>query len=256
MPLVRIFNIPTNGDKMKKNIEGVGEVLTPSTPKEKAQNFWYHYKWHTLVSLVLVVAILICSLQFCTRESYDAYILYAGSKKIGRTSTDGDVAEIVKVISSLKRLADDFDENGEVNVNFTGLYYLNPTETAKADAQDTALLTNDKSTLSSLLEHSEYYLCFISPDVYEAYHKVGDNELFIPLDDYKATNTDLKYYNDNAIYLSSTAAYKLPALSGLPEDTLICIRRPSVLAAKSKQHIEYFEDAKVILENIVKTKIS
>ena len=241
---------------MKKNIEGVGEVLTPATPKEKAQNFWYHYKWHTLVSLVLVVAILICSLQFCTRESYDAYVLYAGDKKIGRTSKDGDVAEIVTVISSLKRLAGDFDENGEVNVNFTGLYYLDPAEAAKADAQDTALFTNDKSTLSSLFEHSEYYLCFISHDVYEAYRKVGDNELFILLDEYKAANPDLEYYSDSAIYLSSTAAYKLPGLSGLPDDTLICIRHPSVLAAKSKQHVEYFEDAKEMLENIIKLKMS
>lgn len=241
---------------MKRNIEGVGEVTAPSTPTEKIQNFWYHYKWHTVVSLVLVVAILICSLQFCSRESYDAYILYAGSKKIGRTSKDGDVAEIVTLISSLKRISDDFDENGEVSVNFSGLYYLSPDEVAKADATDTALLTTDKSTLSSLLEHSEYYLCFISVDVYEAYKKVADNDLFIPLDEYRATNPELNYYSDSAIYLSSTSAYKLPALSNLPDDTLICIRRPSVLGAKSDKHLEYFENAKQMVENIVKLKIN
>lgn len=240
---------------MKRNIEGVGEVITPSTPKEKIQNFWYHYKWHTAIALVLVVAILVCTLQFCSKESYDAHILYAGGKRIGRTSQDGDVAEIVSIISSLKRVTEDFDKNGEAAINFTGLYYLGLEDTAKADSVDIALLTNDKKTLSSLLEHSEYYLCFISVDVYEEYRKVGDNELFIPLDKYKAQAPELQYYSDNAIYLSSTSAYKLPALSNLPEDTLICIRRPSVLGAKSKEHIEHFENAQKILDNIIKLKI-
>ena len=241
---------------MKRNIEGVGEVITPTTPKEKIQNFWYHYKWHTVVSLVLVVALLVCSLQFCARESYDAYILYAGSKRIGRTSQDGDVAEIVTVISSLKRFCEDFDDDGEVKVNFSGLYYLSAEEAAKADATDTALLTNDQSTLSSLLEHSEYYLCFISPDVYEAYRKVGDNELFIPLNQYEGTHPEIEYYTDSTIYLSSTAAYKLPGLSGLPKDTLVCIRRPSVLGANSKEHVAYFENAKKMLDNLISLKLN
>ena len=240
---------------MKRNIEGVGEVTTPSTSKEKLQNFWYHYKWHTAVSLLLVITLLVCSLQFCSKESYDAYILYAGNKRIGRTNQDGDVAEIVTLISSLKRVTGDFDENGEVSLNFTGLYYLNAEQTSKVGATETALLTNDKSSLSGILEHSEYYLCFISPDVYEAYHKVGDNELFIELDEYKEKNPELVYYSNSAIYLSSTAAYQLPALGNLPEDTLICIRRPSVLGAKSDKHLGYFEDAKEILKNILELKI-
>ena len=89
---------------MSKNISGVGEVETPSTLKEKLQNFWYHYKWHSIVALFLAVAILICSLQFCKKEKYDAYVAYIGSKQIGRTTENGDVAEIEKVISSLRRV--------------------------------------------------------------------------------------------------------------------------------------------------------
>jgi hypothetical protein len=241
---------------MKKSIEGVGEVLTPSTPKEKIQNFWYHYKWHTVVSLVLIVALLICSLQFCTKESYDAYILYAGSKRIGRTASDGDVAEIVSVISSLKRVTSDFDENGEVNISFTGLYYLGAGEAGEADAADTALLVNDKKTLTSLLEHSEYYLCFISTAVYDEYHRVGDSERFITLNEYKAENPELRYHSDSAIYLSSTALSKLPALSSMPEDTLVVIRHPSVLGAKSDAHMIHFENAKKILDTALKLKIN
>lgn len=239
---------------MNKNIEGVGEVQTPATFKEKIQNFWYHYKWHSLIAVILIVTILVCSLQFCAKESYDAYILYAGGKSIGRTAEDGDVAEIVTVISSLKRIAEDFDENGDVSVNFTNYYYLSADEAALGSV-DEILLASDKSSLSSVLQHSEYYLCFISPAVYEQYHKVDDAELFVELDEYKASHPELEYYASNAILLSSTDAYKLPGLSALPSDTLICVRRPSVLGAKSKDHTKYFEDAKKMLENILKLQI-
>ena len=240
---------------MKRNIEGVGEVTAPSTPKEKIQNFWYHYKWHSVVALVLITAILVCSLQFCQRESYDAYILYAGSKNIGRTAKDGDVAEIATVISSLKRVTDDFDENGEISVSFTNYFFLSSAEAAGLDDVNEALLQNDKNSLSSVFEHSEYYLVFISEAVYQQYNKVGDNELFIDLGTYKTSYPDIEYYADNAIYLSSIGASVLPGLSSLPEDTLVCIRRPGVLAAKSDEHIRHFENAKKMLDNLLNTKI-
>ena len=240
---------------MSKNIEGVGEVMTPRTPKEKIQNFWYHYKWHSVVAVVLIIAMVVCTLQFCSKESYDAYVLYAGSRNIGRTSKDGDVAEIATVISSLKRVSDDFDENGEISINFTNYYYLSSSEAAGLDDVNQALLTNDKASLSSVLEHSEYYLCFISKAVYDEYHAVGSSERFVLLDGYKESHPELEYYTDSAIYLSSTEAYKLPGLSNLPEDTLICIRHPSVLGGKSDVHTMHFNNAKKMLEKILNLKI-
>ena len=240
---------------MKKNIEGVGEVMTPTTLKGKAQNFWYHYKWHSLLSIVVIIAILVCSLQFCSKESYDSYILYAGSKSISKTRTDGDVAEIETVITSLKRISEDFDGDGTNNENFLNLQYMNAEEIAAAEGNvNDALLMSDQSTLASVLEHSEYYLCFISVSVYEDHHLVGTNELFIDLSEHKANYPDLEYYNGCAIYLSSTGAYSLPGLSALPEDTLICIRRPSVLGAKTDEHSELFDQAKEMLTNILKLK--
>lgn len=241
---------------MRKNIQGVGEVTVPSTPKEKLQNFWYHYKLHTALCVLLVISLLICSLQLFSRESYDAYILYAGSKNISRTAADGDVAEIATVISSLKRIAGDYDENGEVSVNFGSYYYVSGSDTADLNNASEILLKNDKETLTTLLEHSDYYLCFISVDVYEEYHSVDGLERFISLDSYKSMSSDLKYYADNAIYLSSTPASGLPGLKDLPSDTLICIRQPSILAGQSKTHQLYLSNAKEMLGNIINLKIN
>ena len=107
-----------------------------------------------------------------------------------------------------------------------------------------------------MFEHSEYYLVFISPAVYNQHNKVGDLELFIPLKDYATYNESAEFYADNAIYLSSLDAYKLPGLSTLPEDTLICIRYPSSIAGKAKDHQAHFANAKKILINILDLKIS
>ena len=237
---------------MDKNIEGVGEVQTPTTVKAKAENFWYHYKWHSIVALFLIVTLVICSLQLCGRSKYDAHILYAGSRNIGRTAADGDVAEIVTVISSLRKITGDFDENGEISVNFTNLYYLTAEELAALDDVNDALLTTDQKTLSSVMSHSDYYLMFISVGVYEEYHKVGEEEMFIDLTSYASYNADVEYYAPNAILLSSIDASKLPGIANLPDDTLVCVRQTSVMGGKSKEHIKYQEDAKKMLINLLK----
>ena len=239
---------------MNKNIEGVGEVMTPSTLKEKIQNFWYHYKWHSVAALIVVLVAVVCVLQFCQREEYDAYILYAGSYSIGRTAEDGDVPEIVDITSSLKKISEDFDGNGEININFNNYYYLSNDEASERDDVNSGLLASDTKALSSVLEHSEYYLLFISKAVYENYHKVGDDDLFVDLTSYASYNPDAKFYAPNAILLSSIDASKRAGLSSLPEDTLICIRFPSILGGKSKEHQAYFENAKQMLINLLEVE--
>ena len=237
---------------MSKNIEGVGEVATPSTLKEKLQNFIYHYKWHTVAALIVVAIAVICSVQLCSKSDYDAHILYIGGKTIGRTAEDGDVAEIVTVNSSLKQVVGDYDKNGQVTVDFTSYYYLSQDEINKLDNVNDSLLATDRQSISSVLEHSEFYLCFISVSAYENYHNAADEERFVSLTEYASDNPNIRYYSSSAIYLSSTALYELPGISNLPDDTLICIRRPSVLAGKSKEHTAHIENAKTILKNILK----
>ena len=240
---------------MKKNLEGVGEVSVPSTFKEKLQNFWYHYKLHAIALVLVVAIIIVCVTQLMGKEIYDSYILYAGSKNIGRTSQDGDVAEIVTVISSLKKISKDYDENGEVSINFTNYYYMSADEMSKATDVNDALLASDKKALASTLEHSEYYLIFISMAVYEQYKDVADGTMFIPLGDFIGEDDTIELYSDNAILLSSTDYYSLPGISALPSDTLVCIRRPSMLATKSEEHMTLFENAKEMLSAIINYKL-
>ena len=237
---------------MKEYIEGIGEVEAPRGFKERAANFWYHYKWHSVVALVLVFAVLICSLQFCKKEDYDIHVLYAGPYVVGKTVSDGSEAEVEKVISSLNRVANDFDTDGSVKVNFTNYLYMSAEEMQAACSNvDYSFLSNDKKSLEGSLDYSEYYLCFISPAVYEAYNEMGDIDMFMPLDEYSSYVSEEAYYASNAIKLSKTEFYKMPGISALPDDTLLCVKTPSVLASKSKEHEDYLSRAKETLKNIL-----
>ena len=40
----------------ERNEKNDGEIKINSPPLEKLENFWYHYKWHSIVALFLVIA--------------------------------------------------------------------------------------------------------------------------------------------------------------------------------------------------------
>ena len=241
---------------MSKYIEGVGEVQTPTGFKERATNFWFHYKWHSIVSLILVFVTIVCSLQFCTKQDYDIHVMYAGCHVVGKTAPEGSDAEVVKIISSLKRVSKDHDGDGSLNINFTNYYFLSQEEQQAAGTNvDYAFLSNDKKSLEGALSFSEYYLCLISPSVYETYNENGEIDMFISLDEYKSKISESAFYAYNAIKLAETDFYKMPGISELPADTLICIKTPSVLSSKSEEHQEYISRARETLENIINYKV-
>ncbi len=239
---------------MEKNIDGVGVVEIPRGFKEKLSNFWYHYKWHTIVCILLVITITVSAVQIFSKTDYDIKMLYAGGKLIGKTSENGDVAEIVTVMSSLKYVIEDFDKNGEKTVNFNNYYYLSDAEQAElGNDVNFSLLNSDRNTLSSIFEHSEFYLCFVSPAVYEEYKGEGGTMLR-DLTHLKVDYPTAEFYADNAIKLSSLDFYSLPGISNLPDDTLIVLRTPNLMATNNNRHKEYVGNAERVLENILSYK--
>ena len=96
-------------------------------------NFWYHYKWHTIISLFLVFAITICTVQSCQKTSYDIRIMYAGSHTIKRQSEGADIPEYTKVLTALKAVTPDFDDNGKSDVALLDLHVLTNAEMQESD---------------------------------------------------------------------------------------------------------------------------
>ena len=213
-----------------------GTPQAPQTILSKLDNFWYHYKWHTIVALFLIFAITICSFQMCSKTKYDVHILYSGSYEIKRTSTDGDIAEYAKFLSSFKRVTDDYDNDGNISLSLKDLFMLSDKEIEEIQKADSSieinrsLLIENKNILSETLIYSDYYVCLLSKSVYDEYKTVDDIEMFSPLSSHVHDGTSVEFYTDTAIYLSSTGFYSLPGISNLPDDTLICLRSVSAVA--------------------------
>ena len=249
---------PTFGEEDK--IHGVPPIL-PKTPKEKIENFFYHYKWHTVIAVFLVAVITICSVQMCAKVDYDAYLLFAGPKGMASTqihALEGSAAPFVK----------DYSGDGEVHVSFVSYYIANsedirdPDNPLTGDAAAQSKLNYDSFTAE--IQTGNYLICMLSPDMFYALNETG---IFLPLvgaNGVYANSDDLPNEVQNAVHygesftgvrLSDLSLSFLPGFSALPEDTVLCIRRPSAVtewyqsvlpwiktdhAERLEQHLEIF----------------
>ena len=193
-------------------------------------NFWYHYKWHSLIALFLIFAFTVCTFQMCQKESYDIHVLYAGGHAYGRESVAGDYSEYVKARSNLEYFTADYDENGEKSVAFKDLFV--PTDEELRALDDNTYYSraySDSQTLRSLIVSGDYFICIFSSSVYESFNSKSQDSTesrFDSLASLPLTNTSLEYYDDTcrAVYLASTKLYTLPGFSSLPKDTVICLK--------------------------------
>ena len=232
------------------------------------ENFWYHYKWHTIVTIFLILTVTICTVQMCSKEEYDVHIIYAGSENIRGQKTENDISMYETVIKSLNEAVEDFDENGSASASLEALYMLTAGEIAEIEKELAELKANgegsyelnyvqlneNEATFRDRITFSDYYVFIISEPVYKAYQTVEyDIPMFASLSELVEEGTEVKFLDEYAIYLSSTEFGKLPGLCDLPENTLITLRSVSALSSHfSKNETEaQYNNAKQVVKNMI-----
>lgn len=75
---------------------------------KKIENFWYHYKLHTILGLSLVFLIAAGIVQCSSRVEYDMSLVYAGSHYLPTE----------KAVEALCEIVPDINGDGRVNVYF------------------------------------------------------------------------------------------------------------------------------------------
>ena len=229
-------------------------VKEPSL-SEKLENFWYHYKWHTIAIFFVTLVVLICSLQMCGKESYDVYVMYAGEMPIENTKSDSSYHTM---LSALKLVTDDYDENGATSPLLKNLLVPMGKEYDElAERGYDRLIASDTSELEQLMVYSsEYYLCFLSEDTFLDYDKQTSSGAypFVSLTDLVPDGSDARFASDRGIYLSSLDFGKLAGINELPADTVVCLRVKLKLPGASSRD-EAYESAKATLLNILAYEI-
>lgn len=236
---------------------GDAQIRTRSSLFRFLDNFWYHYKWHTLIALFLILTVTVCMLQTCSRTSYDIHILYAGSKEIKYTSESGGVIEYETLLSDFSRIVEDFDGDGEINTDVKTLFFLTEEERKEIEKDPSleineTLLQEDAQTLSQLMVYGDYYLLFLSESLYRQYAVRDDISLFVPLAPYTEGAEGLRYAGEDAIYLSSVEFGSLPLLESFPADTVICLRAVTpVMEKMDRSAAEKFSRSETVLRNLI-----
>ncbi len=224
----------------------------------RLDNFWYHYKWHTLITLFFVLFIGICTWQMCSKQSYDVYVMYAGTAAVTRTTDDGTEPMYPAMQTTLAAFAEDRDDNGRVDVNFNTLYILSNDEIeaenqrrrelseltgVRYEEVDAPFVKENLSVYQSEVKYGDFYICLLSETMYNLSRTSADGTpLFAPLAPY-TEGTDAVLYASDAVLLSSTALGQSPLFSDLPEDTLLCLRSLSEVAARRSRNREVFAAA-------------
>ena len=197
----------------------------------RLENFWYHYKWHTIAAIFALFVIIVCTVQCATNTKYDIQVLYAGDHVFSRTSSDGTRPEYADMSYTLGGFADDYDKNGETNVTFLDLCVVNNEEYESLEnAPPLTRVQEDTTTLKQTLDSSQYYICFLSERLFRQYSEGENNEgRFAKIADYAADGHEYDYVSEYGIRLSSLDIKDRPGFAGLDaENTIVCIRNVDV----------------------------
>ncbi len=193
-------------------------------------NFWYHYKWHTIIISFVVVVFLICTLQMCHKESEDALVVYAGPAYISVENA----SEINSVLSLL--LPEDFDGDGKKTAVISS-YLIYSEEQMKGNIDENGNNIGI-STSQNTQNYKNYYdylmtgtsaVYMLDPILYE---ELLSNDRLNPLG--KDENGEDIY----GVRLGDTDIYKeYDVLKILPEETILCLHRQTVMGNIKKDTV-------------------
>lgn len=213
--------------------EKKADVALESPLLKKWENFIYHYKWHALAALLIVFAVIVCTVQMCSRESGDISFFHVHRESLNETQKRALASSVTDHL-----MADDED----CRVSYLTRYIVSTDMLKEMETVDAAYLGNtsyqNAQVFRQELATSEAYICIFSRDVYNLsleyfpYKKTESGEyvsqLYRPISDF--IDKDIPTIDGYAVYLKDTALRKLPGFSSLPVDTVICMRIRSYAA--------------------------
>jgi len=240
-----------------EKIEGDVEIKVKTPFSAWLDNFWYHYKWHTIVAAFVIIVGVLLTVQMCSKVSYDLHILYAGDARVSPSREGGDLSEYEKTLMDLKKITPDINGDGECEVDFLNLFVANDEELAllreKGESTEGAetLIREDSETLSFSIVSGDYYIMLLSERLFLEYAEQYGDSLFAPLSEY-ATDAEVDFVSGTlGIRLSSIEGFaSLPAISALDtEDTVICLRAVTEVSAfwNKSRNEKNFEAAEAAL---------
>ena len=187
----------------------------PKTPKAKWDNYWYHYKWHTIGGLFIVIVATVLIVQMATKNNPDYTIVLATD-----TYTSDEACQ--RLQTELETYGRDIDGDGKVEVEIENLY-LGSSDSQYSYTYKTKLIAH----LSSA-DMMFYIFDKASYDDNIANQETDGYQFFTPIGvSVNGLEGDGRYWN-----WKSDALRTDPALSSMPENLYFGVRDVSGTASK------------------------
>ena len=200
--------------------------VRPKGIKAKLQNFWYHYKYHSIVFMVVFITLAVSVAQCVTQTDYD-YKIVAATRSMTLSTP-----QLEAITNELKQYGEDLNGDGEVNILLVDC-------TIDGNTSDYQTLLGKQQKLQTLLMADvEAMLFLIDNRGMEWIDSLNKQTNFI-------ANTGLPDNDGRGFCISDTHIIQTPKSKvygekGLrwPEDLSICRRRVEGTAFEGKEGIE------------------
>lgn len=189
------------------------ERKEPATLWDKLENFWYFYKWHTIIGGVVIIGIIISLFQLIGNQEPDAYMMFVGQNTLFAVEKE-------KVISVSKEYIDDVDGNGSKNLAF-----LEITVAVGDNIPQTAFQTNADAAkrFSTEVTAGKSVIYLLEESYYEKAKSLGIlEELSNVIDPDDIPNNT---YDKYGVRISELDFFKREGFASFPDDTILCIRQ-------------------------------
>ena len=217
-------------------------------------NFWYHYKWHFLAGLFIVVFLIVAIGQMAKKEKVDAYIMYAGP-------TAFSAKEIYDIQDTFCEIMPDLNGDGKKKVEFIDITVLTDSQieyNRKKAEEDGVEYKPDMQYISQMrqkfklqLAAGDAYLLLLDPQMYEEDYGIG---MYCKLED---IGIQSEYANDDSsiIFRQTDYGKYYSVFKKLPEDTLICFKILNITGElRGSKEQKKFDDQLVLMKKIVEFK--
>jgi len=217
------------------------ELSFPKKAIKWLDNFWYHYKWPTIIAAFFIVVFAVCISQMITRESYDMYVRYVGNAVITETQYND-------IENSLEKTGGDVNGDGEKSANFSQVAYVSDDDNPyKNDINAGA-----RETMTAMIIQP-YYIYIMDKGAYENFK--GEN-IYTPLNQIFSEDVSAIAFDECALYFKETDFYKnSPGMEWVKEDTVIVLKTAPyesiITEHKRDAEIKSFEAHKKIFIDMV-----
>ena len=188
-------------------------LVKPKGFKAKIQNFWYHYKFHTLVLLVVFVTLFVSVAQCAAKTDYDYKIIVA------TRSMTLSTPQLEAITTELKQYGEDLNGNGSVDILLVDCTMDN----SQSDYQ--TALGKQQRLQTLLMADAETMLFLVDESCLKWINNLNKQTQF--LDDLGLPNNEGKGFLVGNTHIIQTPKAEVNSEANLrwPVDLSICCRR-------------------------------